>query len=59
MKQSEETKKILLENGFIAEKLTDNNGKKFIGYSKYTGKQSEYSKTKQGNFMKVHPLDRI
>lgn len=26
---------------------------------KYTGKKSEYTKTKQGNFMKVHPLDRI
>lgn len=25
----------------------------------YTGKKGEYSKSKQGNFMKVHPLDRI
>lgn len=26
---------------------------------KYTGKKGEYIKTKQGNFMKVHPLDKI
>lgn len=26
---------------------------------KYTGKKSEYSQSKQGNFMKIHPLDRI
>ena len=25
----------------------------------YTGRKGEYTKTQQGNFMKVHPLDRI
>ena len=25
----------------------------------YTSKKGEYSKTQQGNWMKVHPLDRI
>ena len=25
----------------------------------YKGLKGEYSKTKQGNFMKIHPLDRI
>ena len=27
--------------------------------SGYTGKKGEYSKTKQGNWHKVHPLDRV
>lgn len=53
------TEAILIEDGFIGKKLKDNKGDSFIGYSKYTGKKSEYTKTKQGNFMKVHPLDRV
>lgn len=28
-------------------------------YEEYTGAKGEYTKTQQGNFMKVHPLDRI
>lgn len=25
----------------------------------YTGRKGEYAKTKQGNFMKIHPLGRL
>lgn len=32
--------------------------KKAMASKIYTGRKDEYSKTKQGNFMKVHPLDR-
>lgn len=32
--------------------------KKKMG-EKYTGKKGEYTKTKQGNWHKVHPLDRV
>jgi len=28
------------------------------GEKQYTGKKGEYTKNQQGNFMKVHPLDR-
>ena len=35
--------------------IKDNGGLK---KPEYTGKKGEYTKTKQGNWMKVHPLDR-